>query len=264
MIPPFSMPRALSFDSHCSSRPVRARKGEVIEARTPFVEGFGPVRVGELVDANQGLATQEPHDVVERAGVFIDDRWSAEQLLIPGPTLGKVVIRAMGDAGEIGHEHLEVLHPNRAGARPRRGRVVSRPVRRGRRCTSLGSRQSGGTIDSGGLEGGRTPEIKLAVARRDPRSTAVGWRPKTASCNRESRARSTALLAGALAGLDRRPRVSMTVGHRDPFVRGCRRRPSPSSPSGALSGYWASPLPQCKPGTRGRSRRRRAGPPGSH
>ena len=47
-------------------RPVCTSECQVVEPWPPLVEGFRPVQIGELVDADQGLAPKEPNDVMKR------------------------------------------------------------------------------------------------------------------------------------------------------------------------------------------------------
>jgi len=56
----------------------------------PFVEGFRPVRITELVDPNEGLAAKEPNDMMKRACIFIDNRLGLEELLVSGSAPTKV------------------------------------------------------------------------------------------------------------------------------------------------------------------------------
>jgi len=70
--------------------PVGASERQVVQTRPPLVEGIRSVRIGELVDADQGLAAKEPNDVMERTRVFVDDRRSPEEVLVPGPTPTKI------------------------------------------------------------------------------------------------------------------------------------------------------------------------------
>jgi uncharacterized protein (TIGR01777 family) len=83
-------------------------------------------------------------------------------------------------------------------------RVVRRPVRPGE--SALVWDPEAGTIDASGLEGADAVVNLAGAGVGDSR-----WSEARKQVLVESRTRSTALLAGALAGLDRRPRVLVSA-----------------------------------------------------
>ncbi|HVA09463.1 MAG TPA: TIGR01777 family oxidoreductase [Acidimicrobiales bacterium] len=105
-----------------------------------------------------------------------------------------------GSSGPIGN----ALCSHLAGSGHHVVRVVRRPVRPGE--DAVGWDPEAGTIDAGGLEG-VDAVVHLAGAGIGDRR----WNEARKHILVESRTRSTALLAGALAGLDRRPRVLVSA-----------------------------------------------------
>ena len=72
-----------------------------------LVERIRALQIRELVNSDQ-CASHEPHDMVERAGVFINNRIRAEQTLVPRAAAAEVAHcqRDVGDRREIGHHGL--------------------------------------------------------------------------------------------------------------------------------------------------------------
>ena len=85
---------------------VGASEREVVQTRPTLIERIRSMRIGELVDADQCLAPEEPYDVVERTRVLIDDRRSPDEVLVPGPTPTEIGDgqRHVRYAGEFGHD----------------------------------------------------------------------------------------------------------------------------------------------------------------
>lgn len=105
-----------------------------------------------------------------------------------------------GTSGLIGQIFCSQL----AGSGHQVVRVVRRPVRRGE--FALGWDLEAGTIDAAGLEGVDAVVHLTGAGIGDSR-----WSEARKRVLVESRTRSTALLAGALAGLERRPRVLVSA-----------------------------------------------------
>ena len=80
----------------------------MIQARTALVKWVRSVRISKLIDGNQCLATERPDNVVGRARVFIDDRSSPEEVLVPGSASSKVSDGQgdVRDARKYSHESL--------------------------------------------------------------------------------------------------------------------------------------------------------------
>src|SRR6516164_7591286 len=76
----------------------------MVQAGATLVERLRALQVWELMDSDQ-RASCEPHHVMERTGVFIDDRIGAEQTLIPRTAAGEVAHceRDVRDRRELGH-----------------------------------------------------------------------------------------------------------------------------------------------------------------
>ena len=104
-------------------------------------------------------------------------------------------------------------------------RVVRRPIRPGE--VALGWDPEGGTIDAGGFEGADAVVHLAGAGVGDGR-----WSEARKRVLLESRARSTALLAGALAGLDRRPRVLVSASATGFYGDRRERDPHRAEPTG--------------------------------
>jgi len=89
---------------------VGASEGDVVKPRPQLVEAVGGRGLAVLVNAEQ-RAPKEPHDVVERAGILVQNRCGVEELLVPGAALTEVIYRHsnMGERREVGHVKL-LLH----------------------------------------------------------------------------------------------------------------------------------------------------------
>ena len=63
-----------------------------------------------LVNTEQRAATKEPHNVAERAGIFIEHRIGAEQSLIPSSASVDISYRHsdMRYCGKLGHRYPPV------------------------------------------------------------------------------------------------------------------------------------------------------------
>ncbi len=108
-MPPLAMPSSLSRDSHCSSSDLFAHaNAKMVEPGSAFVKGFRSVRIGEVMDPDQRLPTQQPDHMVERPGVFIDDGRTSEESFVPGPTPTQITDgqRDVGDARKFRHASL--------------------------------------------------------------------------------------------------------------------------------------------------------------
>jgi hypothetical protein len=84
--------------------PARTGEGEMIQAWPTLVERFGALQIGELVKPDK-RPFQEPDDMVEGTGIFIDQWVRAEQLLIPGAAASEVghCESHVGDRRKRGH-----------------------------------------------------------------------------------------------------------------------------------------------------------------
>jgi hypothetical protein len=79
----------------------------VVKTRTPLVEGLRTLQVRELVNSDKRSAHQ-PHDVVKRASVLVNDGIRTEQTLIPRSAAVEIAYgdSDVGDRGELGHQRL--------------------------------------------------------------------------------------------------------------------------------------------------------------
>ncbi|GAA0897447.1 hypothetical protein GCM10009557_72130 [Virgisporangium ochraceum] len=108
-------------------RPVRARERDVVEAHAALVEG-GTGGRRERVQTDQLTTTDREHDVVERAGVLVQDGVDAEQAPVPGDAGGQVG-HGQRDVGE-GRELRMTPTVDAAVAVPLQSRAGGTRVRR--------------------------------------------------------------------------------------------------------------------------------------
>ena len=78
-----------------STPTARARLGcrtrtHMVQSRPALVKGVRAVRIRELVEAHQGLAAQQPDDVMERSRILVEHGRAADEVLVPGATPFKV------------------------------------------------------------------------------------------------------------------------------------------------------------------------------
>jgi hypothetical protein len=87
-------------------RPVGAAEGDVVQADPVLAEGLIGRGRPVLVQAEQGVAAEQVHGVVEvGVGVLVQHRLGAEQRLVPGDADGQVADGDgdVGDGWEVGH-----------------------------------------------------------------------------------------------------------------------------------------------------------------
>ena len=78
MTPPCAMPSEFSCVSQLHElSPIRATERDVVKPWPQLIERLCTRRAGMAVNAEQ-RAAEEPHDVVERAGVLVEHRIHAE------------------------------------------------------------------------------------------------------------------------------------------------------------------------------------------
>ena len=96
---------------------IAAGKRQMVQTQTALVEWKGVSRIGELMQTHEGLTSHEPDHVPESAGVFVEDRFRAEQLLVPRHATSEIADRKchVGNGRELGHERLR---SNRVGTDP--------------------------------------------------------------------------------------------------------------------------------------------------
>jgi hypothetical protein len=77
----------------------------VVQSQATFVERHAVGRIGELVEADERLSSDQPDHVPEGPGVLIQHRLRVEEPLIPGHASGKITDRKghVGDGRELGH-----------------------------------------------------------------------------------------------------------------------------------------------------------------
>lgn len=84
--------------------PICASESHVVQANLPLIEARTDLGIRKLVDTEQGLTAQQPHDVAKRTGVFIKDWLRVKEALVPRNTAVQVAHSYcdMGDCWELG------------------------------------------------------------------------------------------------------------------------------------------------------------------